>query len=267
VSTVILSGREEARGRSGFYGKLPARGDFVTGALSHKMVEAWHGWLESGLVRSRELIDDGWLDAYLNQPVWRFALSGGLCGEDALAGVMIPNVDKAGRCFPLLVAAILPADAGPVAVSLALGDWYDSAETLVLSSLKAGFVLEEFERQVAALVVATPPAAPVPESDGEPWTWHIGKVCGWHVSTPDGRLEALYASLLDRALGANGDAYSLWWTPGSDRIPPELLVYQGLPDATAFTAFLDGRWDERGWGPRPVLRFVGEDDAVPGPGR
>ena len=79
---------------SGYFGKSPARRDFVTGGLSRAFTEPWHAWLEDGLIRSRELLGEDWLGAYLNQPVWRFALSAGLCGQSAVAGVMIPSASS-----------------------------------------------------------------------------------------------------------------------------------------------------------------------------
>jgi type VI secretion system protein ImpM len=261
VPAVLLSRREPGEARSGFFGKLPARRDFVTGNLSRAVTERWHDWLEDGLVRSRELIGDGWIDAYLNQPVWRFALSGGLCGDGALAGVMIPNIDKVGRYFPLILATVLPAGTGPAVVSVALADWYGAAEALALSSLEAAFVFETFEGQVEALAVAVPPAGVATEPGEETAALRMGRSRGWHASAaPGGRPDLLYARLLDRALaaGGRGKGYSLWWTAGSDCIPPELVVHEGMPDAIAFTALLDGRWDERGWGQQPDLRVGGE---------
>ena len=122
MSSVVLNGQGAGGVRSGFFGKLPARRDFVTGNLPGAITEPWHDWLVDGLVRSRELIGDDWADAYLNLPVWRLAFSGGLCGDGVLAGVMIPNLDKVGRHFPLLIGAVLPADVGAGVVSVALAD-------------------------------------------------------------------------------------------------------------------------------------------------
>ncbi len=46
-----------------------------------------------------------WLETYLTSPIWRFALSGGVCGDRACAGIFMPSVDKVGRYFPLTLAA------------------------------------------------------------------------------------------------------------------------------------------------------------------
>ena len=57
---------------AGFYGKLPARGDFVRVGLPRDFTEPWDGWLQSVIAGSRSLMGDAWLPAFLEAPVWRF---------------------------------------------------------------------------------------------------------------------------------------------------------------------------------------------------
>jgi type VI secretion system protein ImpM len=90
----------------GFYGKLPARGDFVRAGLPRDFTDRWDDWLQSVIAGSRALMGDDWLPAFLEAPVWRFALPPGMCGERAALGLMLPSVDKAGRYFPLTFAAL-----------------------------------------------------------------------------------------------------------------------------------------------------------------
>jgi type VI secretion system protein ImpM len=101
----------------GFYGKIPSRGDFVRARLPAGFIAAWDAWAQASLSASRELLADGWLDAWIEAPVWRFMLPPGACGADAAIGVMLPSVDRANRHFPLVIAACAPsisllADAG-----------------------------------------------------------------------------------------------------------------------------------------------------------
>ena len=37
----------------GFYGKLPARGDFIGRRLGRPFIEAWDGWLQQAVLASR----------------------------------------------------------------------------------------------------------------------------------------------------------------------------------------------------------------------
>ncbi len=93
----------------GFYGKLPARGDFVRFGLLRDFTDPWDDWLQSVLAGSRELMGEAWLPAFLEAPVWRFALPPGMCGTRAALGLMLPSVDRAGRYFPLTFAALQAA--------------------------------------------------------------------------------------------------------------------------------------------------------------
>ena len=51
-----------------------------------------------------------WVESWLDAPVWRFALPPGLCGRLGVLGVWMPSVDKAGRYYPLTLAAVAPFD-------------------------------------------------------------------------------------------------------------------------------------------------------------
>ena len=107
----------------GFYGKIPSRGDFVRARLPSGFVAAWDAWTQAALASSRVQLGDGWLDAWLEAPVWRFVMPPGACGADAAIGVVLPSVDRANRHFPLVVAACAPS-----ASSLADGGLLDVAE-------------------------------------------------------------------------------------------------------------------------------------------
>ncbi len=91
----------------GFYGKLPARADFVRSGLPRDFTDAWDAWLSEVMSASKETAGDAWLPAFLEAPVWRFLLPPGLCGAHAVIGLMLPSVDRAGRYFPLTFAAVL----------------------------------------------------------------------------------------------------------------------------------------------------------------
>src|SRR5262249_13438980 len=82
----------QTRSAAGFYGKLPSKGDFLLRRVSQEFVDAWDAWLQQSLFASRENLQERWLDAYLTSPVWRFALSDGVCGSGAYAGLMLPSV-------------------------------------------------------------------------------------------------------------------------------------------------------------------------------
>ena len=110
----------------GFFGKLPARGDFVRVGLPRDFTDRWDEWLQSVLAGSRALMGEAWLPAFLEAPVWRFALPAGMCGERAVVGLMLPSVDRVGRYFPLTFAALL----GGMAETAEGDAWLDRCEAI-----------------------------------------------------------------------------------------------------------------------------------------
>lgn len=188
---------------SGLFGKLPLFGDFISRNLPATLVERLDGWLQAGMRHSRADLEDEWLSYYLCAPVWHFALAPGLCGPWALAGVMIPSVDKADRHFPLLALAGWRGDLP--ALLAGAGGWYAQAESLLLTALADNV---DWDALLAAMTGPAVGGAGLPRP----------------VTLPGD--------------GATGD--SLWWTEGNDTLPPLLLSLPGLPEPADF-AMLFGR--------------------------
>nr|WP_081417744.1 type VI secretion system-associated protein TagF [endosymbiont of Riftia pachyptila] len=190
-----------------------------------------------------EQLGESWLDIYLTSPIWRFALSTGLCGEAAWCGILMPSVDRVGRYFPLTVAA--PLESGGNLTALLHDDsrWFSRCEELALGSLAEEIPLEGFDQ---ALIDLPPPV--IPPRPGAVSVGGMGR-SAWQFELPS--LEsvspvtaALNQTLLERAF----PAYSLWWSEGSERVRPSLLVTEGLPPIEGFAALLDGNWVNWNWG-------------------
>ena len=225
---------------AGFFGKLPSRGEFVTRRLGRDFVDPWDRWLQDAIVSSREQLGEDWLDLYLTAPIWRFALSGGICGGRPVIGVLMPSVDSVGRFFPLTIALSGTDWPAPAVLVQAAQPWFDAAEELALSALAEGGAFEAFETAVEQL--APPPvAADLGEraADTEDGTRSIG----WRFSGGAG----CYGLIADAALQARFPQYCVWWTNGSPQVEPSLLVSPGLPPIGGFSAFIDGRWPSHGW--------------------
>ncbi len=94
--------------RIGFFGKIPALGDFVTRDLARQSINSLDDWLQHGLAALQHSRHD-WLENYLVAPVWQFCLPAGTWGASACCGLLMPSVDRVGRYFPLVVCAELPA--------------------------------------------------------------------------------------------------------------------------------------------------------------
>ncbi|WP_053078577.1 type VI secretion system-associated protein TagF [Methylobacterium tarhaniae] len=232
-----MSGRRPAAtdpAATGFFGKVPTRGDFVSRRLGGALHGALDQWLSRALVASRRQLGEAWLPAYLVAPVWRFVLGRGTMGPHPAAGVLMPSVDRVGRYFPLVLAAEMPGLAEPWRLFRSAGDWFDAAEARARACLDDDVDLDAFEAGLAALGLPEPPPA-VPDA---PRRYGLG-----------GEVEAIraYADALDAALAGSRGAVTLWWTKGSEAVAPSLLLHRGVPAPEQFAAFLDGRWADRGW--------------------
>ncbi|MDN6859258.1 type VI secretion system-associated protein TagF [Pseudomonas sp. CAN2814] len=208
----------------GFYGKIASRGDFVGRDLPAGFQQGWDAWLAASLQASQRQLGEAWLQAYLVSPLWRFLLAPGVCGEAAVAGVLMPSIDRVGRYFPLTVASVLPAGQALAAVQAADG-WFEAIEATLLASLEEGAGFDAFEAAVQALP-ALPEQAPA--------------ACESTIGVQ--RVAALDAAARTTALAELACAgASLWWGQGSEQVAAGLLRCAGLPAAERFGACLLGR--------------------------
>lgn len=226
----------------GFYGKLPSKGDFVTRRLSQKFVENWDSWLQNGLQTSQDRLGEDWLSVYMTSPIWRFALSAGVGDKDVVTGVLMPSVDRVGRYFPLTLAVTLETCPTIAGLPKQAASWYADAEEAALMALEEGSDFEDVDERIQALGVPSLVDVALPtleESAGE---------AGLRLPVdPSNELMPDYVGLLGHFLSVSYPRYCLWWTAGSEKVVPSMLVSSGLPSMGAFVAFLDGQWRESGW--------------------
>lgn len=221
----------------GVFGKLPARGDFVTRRFSAPALSVWDDWLQDAVATSRDALGEGWLKTYLSSPIWHFALAAGVCGPKALLGVVIPSVDSVGRYFPLMLGREIGGEIDLGRLLPALAPWYQATEALALDALAPGFELEAFDAPIPfdAEGVQRPKRKPEPLA-----------APGRHVRIAGAPAPDVIARLLEG--GAPGKA-TLWWTTGSDEVAACAVLCPGLPAPEAFAAWLDGTWRARGFAP------------------
>ncbi len=234
-----------AESDTGFYGKLPARGDFVRRRLPSAFVAQWDHWLQEAISCSLTMLGSAWLPAYLTSPLWRFALAPGLCGDDPVVGVVMPSVDAADRHFPLTIAAILPVASAPALFSLAVSaeSWFQDIERAALSALDRRTDPDRLSATIDALGVPSPGdvavgigLASLSASPGSRWLR-----CEMSNGNLLTQARDIYPLLLDRLARAVLGTYSMWWTAGSDDVPPSLRMYSGLPSRADFASLLSER--------------------------
>ena len=224
----------DASATVGFFGKLPCRGDFLRRRVPDEFVAAWDEWLQKCLTQSREQLGDAWRDAYLAGPICRFVLAEGVCGTGAYAGVMMPSVDRVGRCFPLTIVTQWEDSACAVDVACRASEWFDTIEDIAAEGLETSD-LDAFDAEVARA-----------ES----------RLRLEPVSSVQRAVNAFAARELERSFRP----LSIWWIDDSDA---SWLCTRGLPDAQAFGAMLTHTVTrERNAAPAPSVRITADHAPV-----
>ena len=222
----------------GFFGKLPAHGDFIDRNLPRSFLAAWDQWLQRSLVSSREWLGDPWLEIYLTSPIWRFAISCGALDQGAWAGIMMPSVDAVGRYFPLTIATAVPPNNNLFELLSSADSWFAALETAALSALQNHGPAEQLS-QALVLVPRLPVLASTANTGLSALDTYRGVRLARGADTATHYRQLLHAEL------ASQQSYSLWHCQGSQHMSPTTLAVPGLPTAEHYTAFLDGHWGAR----------------------
>jgi type VI secretion system protein ImpM len=138
--------------------------------LPRSFTDPWDAWLQNGIAASRTSLGEDWLAAWMEAPVWRFALPAGLCGSDAVLGLWMPSVDRAGRHFPLTLAVLVP-EASAEALASDGAEWLGTAEQAGLDALEAMLTPEQLTERIGA---APPPAVAAQTEHGFSLWWSEG---------------------------------------------------------------------------------------------
>jgi len=188
----------------GLFGKLASHGDFVQRRLPPDFVAAWDTWLQQGIYAGHARHGAHWPDRYLHAPLWRFVLAPGVCGQAAMAGVLLPSLDRVGRHFPLTLAAPHDHSTSCLLDLAANGmDWFDRLADLAVCAMWGDLGVDELELALARL--GGPPC------------------------------QALAAvSAFPEALGCR----AVFWTEGEPGTAPTLVLRAALPDPSTLGEML-----------------------------
>ncbi|MBZ9921861.1 type VI secretion system-associated protein TagF [Mesorhizobium sp. BR1-1-7] len=84
----------------GFFGKIPATGDFVAWNLPRSFIDRWDRWMSIELLARP---DDG---EVLDNRVWRFVVQDAIFGDQPCAGAWRMSQDRIGRRYPFVVTRL-----------------------------------------------------------------------------------------------------------------------------------------------------------------
>lgn len=166
----------------GFYGKMPAAGDFVTRRLPGDFVRVWDRWL------AQHIVPLFGLETWPTGTALRFL--GGPDSFGASVGIVLQSADRVGRRFPLSVVARLPE--APLKLAYCDG-WFDGIEGAAFAAQRGELTPDELDAALAAL--------PVPLVGGESdvvddlviWTAHTD-IFDVDPQAPQPTLEQIFAA-------------------------------------------------------------------------
>lgn len=214
---------------AGWYGKLPFLGDFASRRLPETFIRRWDEWLQPGLAASRQAKGERWLDLYLTFPVWRFLVPAGLIGEGCWIGVLLPSVDRVGRCFPLTICESLPRSLPEEAGLIAIDAHLEAMAQAGIESLEAPSV-DTVEQKLAMLaplnvVTGAVSAAASKRVALEAWLRQPSAGGGGAGAWPlNGSVAAALAAAASHFVVASLGDRVLWWSPADDAGGGALLL-------------------------------------------
>ncbi|HTJ98679.1 MAG TPA: type VI secretion system-associated protein TagF [Bordetella sp.] len=219
-------------GRLGWYGKIPASGDFVHRRLPRELIVWWDRWLQHGVAGLKQTADAHTARGFAAAPIWNFAIPAGLGAGVAQLGCIAPSRDRVGRGYPLCVAWPMPAVEYHSGLLDSAGEYYREIGVNMLAAVRNGCTPELFDKSL--LYVRLPSAAPdLPSSAGND-IMDILNAGSAQAPTP----------LATRALTAWPDLpfcfnpsshTSYWWTNQADGAPLQTYVHGGALNATLFS--------------------------------
>lgn len=230
---------------TGWYGKIPSLGDFISRRLPLDFINLWDHWLQQTITQSQIQLGDNWVNHYLVSPIWRFILMPGICGDRMWIGILMPSVDKIGRYFPLTIATPLESDSTSFFTALSAQSWYQSLEQLALNTLNITLMPDDIDQALADHPFPQyeiPDHSPLVDNFTD-W-WKINNphnLIGYNAATlPDvNRLVEYVESSAERLFVDMGYGKSIWWN-----VPPhyneqneestKLRCYIGLPNEDNF---------------------------------
>lgn len=218
----------------GWYGKLPALGDFASRRLPQGFVAAWDAWLQRGMAYSQEHLGGAWLDTFLTAPVWGFVLGARTLETRTWGGIVLPSVDRVGRYFPLTLCAPLPGFSLGEAALASVQRWTDALEDAARQGLDPQATLEGFD---AGLAACPPPLFPVPQAGGLGDALLRGESFVRLERAGARGLDELAGDAAARTMDTLFAPYTLWWCRGADGAAGGFTCH-GMPSAAVFARML-----------------------------
>lgn len=221
----------------GFYGKLPAFGDFLRRNVTPAFIEGWDNWLLRAMENAAWQLKDNWQPLYLNAPLWRFYLSEGVLDENAFLGIAMPSVDKVGRLYPFTLVVELQGQENPLALLASLESDLHRLEDFLIALLDEKTIdpqslLEQVTQEVKTALSGRLTSGILSSAitGGELFSCEMSDLQ---------ELAPAVSAMACHFIRQQTLEFSFWWSCGSRLRPPQFRVFDHMPPAEAYVTFLE----------------------------
>lgn len=148
----------------GFFGKVPTVGDFVQRNLATPVAASVDAWLQEGMYLLGQQ-GQAFHDRYMVSPISCFVLPQRVWADQAVAGLIMPSVDRVGRLFPFVFLQSLAADQ-PINLGR-LSNELEGAGDIAIHAVQQRLSPDELYQRLLAATATTRAAADSPAADSD----------------------------------------------------------------------------------------------------
>lgn len=224
----------------GWYGKMPAAGDFVHRRLRSDVVNWWHRWLEHALPSLK--MNSSSQGVFFHAPIWNFALPASHGANMVQLGCIAPSRDRVGRLYPLLVSLYVPVHFYEPQLLEGSSRFYQQAGRSLLQAVSLGCSVEQFDKSLSdiSLAMTTMLKRKTVEETAQSSGDILSILNAGHEEPPVEKIEELNSAWPDLAQYFNpSGSNSYWWTNQATGAASRAQVHGGQPNNALFkTLFL-----------------------------
>jgi type VI secretion system protein ImpM len=216
----------------GWYGKLPAVGDFSARGLDGSLLTILGDWCAQGMETiSTHNGGEDWREAYMLSPVWSFVMNAEVWSDEPLAGCMAPSVDRVGRCYPLIIVrSIINGELGRILPPR--NDWLQRADMVIRQAVSGKIAVDD----------VMPGVVNGDNLEGHAFdTGSTESILNELGISDGGDKPSNYFSWPElNTVFYERPGRSFWWAEPSPKQPPRQIIHAGNPDAQLFSLLMGG---------------------------
>ncbi len=232
---------------TGYCGKLPQRGDFVSGRIPTTFMNTWDDWAQQLVTVSNQIKLTTGKNSWFNLPVYRFYLSTGIAGESAWVGLMLPSSDSVGREYPFCLARDIEPNSPPDEALALHQNFFVHAEQLIEQLFNNNLDFSDINDSLNELDMATTISTDSYSSSSISRPSAEAALCIRQTSPADTNDTMFWKNAATALLRSSCSAYSIWSTSPLSNSTQETLICEAMPSASISSNLFIGNFSPQQW--------------------